>query len=92
MSIKLMLEETNPAVENVLLALRDIPEYDQIETLELALAWLKLVRRPHPLTFTHPHQRCLVVGDCVELDSAQNDTYESPPQVEPTSPINRRSL
>jgi hypothetical protein len=91
MSIKLMLEETNPAVENVLLALRNVPEYDQLETLELALAWLKLIRRPHPLTFTHPHKHRLSVGDCVELGSAQIDIDEPLHQVIQTSQVSRKS-
>lgn len=89
MSIRLILEESNPAVERVLLAVRDVPQYEQINTLELALSWLRLIRRPQPLTFTLPHTHHLAVGDYPEFDLDNSDKPASLHPPEPTYPVTR---
>ena len=68
MSIRLYLEENNPEVERVLLAVSDVPIHNQIDVLENAIAWLKTVNRPYPLTFISPHTRRLAVDENPLLD------------------------
>jgi hypothetical protein len=90
MSIRLVMEESNPDVEKVLIALQHIPPHRQIETLEVAVAWLKTVRRPRPLTFTNPHTSHLQVGDGIVLDASNPDTLIEHLQPEQSDPLVRR--
>jgi hypothetical protein len=90
MSIRLYLEENNPAVERVIAAVADVPEYERIKILEMAAAWLKTATQPHPLSFVNPHIRRLSLDGNYLLDANTVDTSNGLDQLKQNDQVVRK--